>query len=151
MSVFFPVSKKGNTKECSDLPYQVLLISHASNVMFNICQARLQELPDSQDMFRKKGEEPDSKFPVLLRSQRKQRDSRKTSSSFIVYTKTFDCVYHNKLCRILREIRTLDHLTCVMKNLYASQEETVRTRHGATDMFQTEKKSTTRLLITLLI
>ena len=68
MSVFFPVSKKGNAKECSDLPYQVLLISHASNVMFNICQARLQELPDSQDMFRKKGEEPDSKFPVFLRS-----------------------------------------------------------------------------------
>ena len=69
MSVFIPVSKKGNAKECSDLPYQeVLLISHASNVMFNICQARLQELPDSQDVFRKKGEEPDSKLPVFLRS-----------------------------------------------------------------------------------
>ena len=132
--------------------HTVLLISKASNVMLNICQAKRQEISDAQAVFRKKGEEPESKLPMFLGSQRKQRDSRKTSSSFIVYTKAFDCVNHNKLCRLLREIRTLDHLTCVLRNLYASQEGTVGTRHGTTDMFQIENKSTTRLyIITLLI
>ena len=58
---------------------------------------------------------------------------------FIDYAKAFDCVDHNKLWKILKEIGIPDHLTCLLRNLYAGQEVTVRTRHGTTDWFQTEK------------
>jgi len=59
---------------------------------------------------------------------------------FIDYTKPFDCVDHNKLRKILKEMRIQDHLTCLLRNLYAGQEATVRTRHGRTDYFQTGKR-----------
>ena len=55
------------------------------------------------------------------------------------YTKAFDCVDHQKLWKILKEMGILDHLTCLLRNLYASLEVTVRTRHGTTDLFQIEK------------
>ena len=58
---------------------------------------------------------------------------------FIDYTKAFDCVHHNKLWKILQEIRTPDHLTCILRNLYAGQDATVRTGHGKTDWFQIGK------------
>ena len=58
---------------------------------------------------------------------------------FIDYTKTFDCVDHNKLWKILQEMGTPDHLTYLLRNLYAGQEATVRTRHGTTDWFQIRK------------
>ena len=58
---------------------------------------------------------------------------------FIDYAKVFDCVDHNKLGKILQEMRIPDHLTCLLKNLYAGQEATVRTGHGTTDWFQTGK------------
>ena len=59
---------------------------------------------------------------------------------FIDYVKAFDCVDHNKLRKILKEMGIPDHLTCLLKNLYAGQEETVRTRHGTTDWFQIGKE-----------
>ena len=59
---------------------------------------------------------------------------------FTDYTKAFDCVDHNKLWKILQEMAIPDHLTCFLRNLYASQEATVRTGHGTTDWFQEEKK-----------
>ena len=58
---------------------------------------------------------------------------------FIDYAKAFDCVDHNKLLKILKEMGTSDHLTCLLRNLYAGQEATVRTGHGTTDWFQREK------------
>ena len=63
---------------------------------------------------------------------------------FIDYAKAFDCVDHNKLCKILKEMGILDHLTYLLRNLYAGQEATVRTEQGTTDGFQTGK-STSRL------
>ena len=58
---------------------------------------------------------------------------------FVDYAKAFDCVYHNKLWKILKEIGIPDHLTCILRNLYAGQEATVRTEHGTTDSFQIGK------------
>ena len=58
---------------------------------------------------------------------------------FIVYAKAFDCVGHNKLWKIPKEMGIPDHLTCFLRNLYAGQETTVRTEHGTTDWFQTGK------------
>ena len=71
---------------------------------------------------------------------------------FLDYAKVFDCVDHNKLWKILKEMGMPDHLTCLLRNLYAGQEATVRTGHGTTDGFQIGKRSTSRLyIVTLLI
>ena len=87
-----------------------------------------------------KAEEPEIKLPTSTRSSKRQERSRKNIYfCFIDYAKAFDCVYHNKLQAILKEIRRPDHLTCLLRNLYAGQEATVRTGHGKTDWFQTGK------------
>src|SRR5574337_95559 len=87
-----------------------------------------------------KAEEPEIKLPTSVGSSKKQESSRKTSiSAFIDYAKAFDCVDHNKLWKILKEMRIPDHLTCVLRNLYAGQKATVRTGHGTTDWFQKKK------------
>ena len=87
-----------------------------------------------------KAEEPEIKLPTSTESQKKQESSRKTSiSTLLTITKAFDCVDHNKLWKILQEMGTPDHLTCLLRNLYAGQEATVRTEHGTTDCFQTGK------------
>ena len=84
-SVFIPIPKKGNAKECSSY-HTIAVISHASKVMLQILQARLeqyvnQELPDVQAGFRKGGEKPEIKLPTSTRSSKKQENSRKTSTS----------------------------------------------------------------------
>ena len=85
-----------------------------------------------------KAEEPEIKLPS---SSQKQESSRKTSTSaFIDYAKTFDCVDHSKLWKILKEMGIADYLTCLLRNLYAGQEATVRTGHGTTDWFQIGKE-----------
>ena len=72
-----------------------------------------------------KAEEPEIKFPTSTGSLKKQESSRKMSYfCFISYTKAFDCVDHNKLWKILKEMGIPDHLTCLLRNLYAGQEET---------------------------
>ena len=86
-----------------------------------------------------KAEEPDIKLPASAGSGKKQESSNKTSVCFIDYTKAFNCVDHNKLWKILKEMGIPDHLTCLLRNLHASQEETVRTGHGTTDWFQVGK------------
>ena len=87
-----------------------------------------------------KAEEPEIKLPTPIGSLKNQESSRKTSiSAFIDYAKTFDCVDHHKLWKILQEMGMSDHLTCLLRNLYAGQEATVRTGHGTTDWFQIEK------------
>ena len=84
-------------------------------------------------------EEPDIKLPTSVRSSKKQESSRKTSICFIDYAKAFNCVDHNKLWKIPQEMGIPYHLTCLLRNLYAGQEATVRTRHGTTDWFQIGK------------
>ena len=86
-----------------------------------------------------KAEEPEIKLPTSAGSSKKQESSRKTHFSFIDYAKAFDCVDHNKLRKILEENGIPDHLMCLLRNLYAGQEATVRTGHGTTDWFQIGK------------
>ena len=87
-----------------------------------------------------KAEEPEIKLPTSAGSLKKQESSRKNIYfCFIDYTKTFDCVDHNNLWSILKEMGIPDHLTCLLRNLYAGQEATVRTGHGTTDWFQIRK------------
>ena len=129
-SVFIPIPKKGNAKECSNY-HTIALISHASKVTLKVLQARLQqyvncELPDVQAGFRKGR----GTLPTSAGSLKKQESSRKTSICFIDYTKAFDCVNHHKLWKILQEMGIPDHLTCLLRNLYAGQEPTTTTGHG---------------------
>ena len=105
--------------------------------MLKILQVRLQqyvnhEVPDVQAEFRKvRGTRV--KLPTSGGSSKKQQSSRKISFCFIDYAKAFDDVDHSKLWKILKEMGIPDHLTCLLRNLYASQEATVRTGHKITD------------------
>ena len=80
-----------------------------------------------------KAEEPEIKLPTSAGSSKKQESSRKTSISVIDYAKALDCVGHNKLWKILKEMGIPDHLTCLLRNLYAGQEATVGNKQGTTD------------------
>ena len=87
-----------------------------------------------------KTKEPEIKLPTSVGSSQKQENSRKNIYfCFIDYTQAFDCVNHNKLWKILHEMGIADHLTCLLRNLYADQLATVRTGHG-TDWFQIGKE-----------
>ena len=92
-------------------------------------------------LYLEKAEEPEIKLPTSVGSSKKQENSRKKNIyfCFIDYAKAFDCVDHHQLWIILKEIGIPDHLTCLMRNLYAGQEATVRTGHGAIDWFQIRK------------
>ena len=135
---------KGNVKECSNY-HTIALISHASKVMLKILQARLQQYVNRENiqMFRlvlEKAEEPEIKLPTSAGSLKKQASSRKNIYfCFIDYAKVFDCVDHNKPGKILQGMRIPNHLTCLLRNLYAVQEVTVRTGHGTADWFQIGK------------
>ena len=131
---FIPIPKKGNAKECSN-DQTIALISHISKVMLKILQARLQqymncELPDVQAGFRK-GRGTRDQIASIHWIIDKAREFQKNISCFIDYAKAFDCVDHNKLWKILKEMGIPDQLTCLLRNLYAGQEATVRTGHGA--------------------
>ena len=123
-SGFIPVPKKGNAKECSNYR-TIALISHASKVMLKILQARLQqnvnrELPDVQAGF-KKGRGTRDQISNIRWIMEKAREFQKNIYfCFIDYAKAFDCVDHNKLWKILKEMGIPDHLTCLLRNLYAS-------------------------------
>ena len=82
-----------------------------------------------------KAEEPEIKLPTSAGSSKKQEFQKNIYFGFIDYAKAFDCVDHNKLLKILKEMGIPDHLTCLLRNLHAGQEATVRTRHGTTDCF----------------
>ena len=87
-----------------------------------------------------KAEEPEIKLPTSSGSLKKQESSRKTSiSALFDYAKAFDCVDHSKMWKILKEMGIPDHLTCLLRNLDACQEERARTGHRTKDWFQTEK------------
>ena len=99
-----------------------------------------------------KAEEPEIKLPTSVGSSKKQESSRKNIYfCFIDYAKAFDCVDHNKLWEILKEMAIPDHLTCLLRNLYAGQEATVRTGHGTMDWLQIGKEVCKVYIVTLLI
>ena len=111
--------------------------------MLKILQARLQqyvncELPDVQDGFRKDRGTRDQ-IANIHWIMEKAREFQKNIYFCIDYAKAFDCVDHNKLWKSLKEMGIPDHLTCLLRNLYAGQEATVRTGHGTTDWFQIGK------------
>ena len=87
----------------------------------------------------KKAEEPEIKLPTFVVSWRKSKLQKNIYFCFLDCAKTFDYVDHNKLWKILKEMGIPDHLTCLLRNLYAGQESTVRTGHGTRDLFQVEK------------
>ena len=128
--VFIPVQKKDNSKECSNY-HTIVLISHASKVMVKILQASLQqymnrELPDVQAGFRK-GRGTRNQIGNICWIIKKAREFHKNIYfCFIDYAKDFDCVDHNKLWKILRQMGIPGHLTCLLRNLYAGLEATVR-------------------------
>ena len=112
--------------------------------MLKILQARLQqymncELPDVQAGFRKGRGTRDQIANILWIMEKAREFQRNISFCFTDYAKAFDCVDHNKLWKILKELGISDYLTCLMRNLYACQEETVRIGHGTTDWFQIGK------------
>ena len=120
------------------------LISHASKVMVKILQARLQqyvnwELPDVQACFRK-GRGTRDQIANIRWITKKQERSRKTSISALLTTPKPPTVWITINWKILKEMGIPDHLTCLLRNLYAGQEATVRTGHGTTDWFQIAKE-----------
>ena len=130
-SIFIPIPKKGNAKECSNY-CTIELISHTNKVMLKILQERLQqymnrELPDVQAAFRK-GRRTIDQIANICWIIEKAREFQK-NMCLIDYAKAFDYVDHNKLWKILKEMGIPDHLTCLLRNLYAGQEATVRTGH----------------------
>ena len=80
-----------------------------------------------------KAEEPEIKLPASIGSSKKAREFQKNIFCFFDYVKDFDCVNHHKLWKILKEMGIPDHLICLLRNMYASQEATVRTGHGTTE------------------
>ena len=122
----------------------IALISHASKVMLKILHARLQqyanqEFPDVQTGFRKGRGIRDQIANIHWIIEKAKEFQKNTYLCFINYAKAFDCVDHDKLWKALREMGTPDHLTCLLRNLHAGQEVTVRTLCGATDWFKIKK------------
>ena len=127
-SVFIPTSKKSNARECSNY-YAIALISHASKVMLKILQARLHqyvncERPDVHIGFTK-GRNQELKLPTLAGSQKKQRNSRKPSASHSLTMLWPLTVWITTNCGKFLEMGISDHLTCLLRNLYAGQEVAV--------------------------
>ena len=125
--------KKDNAKECSNYR-TIALISHASKVMLKILQARLQqymncELPMVQAGFRKGRGTKDQIANICWIIEKAREFQESIYFCFIEYAKAFDCVDHNKLWKILKQMGIPDQLTCLLRNLYAGQEATVRTGH----------------------
>ena len=137
-SVFIPISKKGNAKECSSY-CTIARISHSSKLMLKILQARLQqymncELPDVQAGFGKDRGTRDQVVNICWVIEKARELQKNIYFCFIDYAKAFDCVD-----QILKEMGIPDYLTCLLRNPYAGQEATVRTGHGTIDWLQIRK------------
>ena len=141
------VSFHSNPKErqCKCSNYRTIaLMSHASKLMLKILQMRLQwyvnqELPDVQAGFRKGRGTRDQISNIHWIIEKAREFQKNIYFCFIDCAKAFDCVHHNILWKILKEMEIPDHLTCMLRNLYAGQEAIVRTRHGTMDWFQIGK------------
>ena len=137
--------KDCSTKGCSN--YQkIALILHASKVMLKILQERLQqyvnqELPDVQAGFQRGRGTRDQIANIcwIMKKAREHQKKKNIYFCFTDYAKAFDCEDHNKLWKIFREMGISDHLTCLLRNLYADQRTAVRTGHGTTDCFKIGK------------
>ena len=155
-SVFIPIPKKGKVKAYSNY-WTIAFISHTNKVMLTILQARLQqyvnwELPDVQAGLRKGRGTRDQIAKIFWITEKAREFQKKIYFCLIDYAKAFDCVDHNKLWKILQGMGIPDHLTCLLRSLYAGQEATVRTGHVRTYWFQIGKGVTSRLyIVTLLI
>ena len=141
-SVFIPVPKKGNAKECSNYR-TIALISHASKVMLKILQARLQQyvnhkIPDVQADFRKDRGTRDQMANICWIIE-KAREFQKKHLFLLYWLCQSLWLWITINWKILKEMGIPDHLTCLLRNLYASQEATIRTRHGITDWSQIGK------------
>ena len=128
--------------------HTIALHSHASKVMFKIFQARLQhyvnhQLPDVQAGFRKGRGTRDQIANIHWIMEKEREFQKNIYFCFTDYAKAFDCVDHNKLWKILQEVGIPDHLTCLLRNLYAGQEATVRTGHGTTNRLVPNRKRST--------
>ena len=128
---------------------------HSSH-MLKILQARLQQymnhgLPDVQAGFKKSRGTRDQIANICWIIENAREFQKNIYFCFIDYAKAFDCVHHNKLWKILQEMGIPDHLTCLLRNLYACQEATVRTGYGTTDWFQIGKGVCQGYIVTLLI
>ena len=124
--------------------------------MLKILQARLQqyverELPDVQAGFRQGRRTRDQIANIRWIMENAREFQQNIYFCFIDYAKAFDCVDHNKLWKILREMGIPDHLPCLLRNLYAGQEATGRTEHGTTDLLNLERNTSRLYIITLLI
>ena len=136
---FHSNSKERQYQKCSNY-CTIALISHDSKLMLQILQARLQhymnrELPDIQAGFRKGSGTRNQIVNIHWIIKRARQFQKNVYFCFIGYTKAFDCVDHNKLWKILKEMGIPEHLNCLLRNLYAGQEVTVTTGHGKTDWF----------------
>ena len=135
--IFHSSPKKGNAKECSNY-HTIALISHASKVMLKILQARLQQyvsrdVPNVQAGFGKDRGTRDQIVNIRWIIEKSREFQKIIYFCFIGYAKAFNYVDHNKLWNILQEMGIPGHLTCLLRNLYADQEATVRTGYGTTD------------------
>ena len=142
-SVFIPDPNKGNANECSNY-CTIAFISHTSKVVLKILQARLQqymnhEPPGIQAGFRKGRGTRDQIANIYCITEKAREFQKNIYYCLIDCAKAFDCVDHDKLWKILKEIGIPDHLTCLLRNLYAGQEARARTGHGTTDWFQIGK------------
>ena len=137
------IGKYPDAEECSNY-HTIVLISYSSKIMFKILQARLQyvnwELPDIQVGFRKGRGTRDQIANILCIIDKPRKFQKNIYFYLTDYAKAFDCVDHNKLWKILKEMGIPDHLTCLLRNLYAGQEATVRTGHGTTNWFKIGKR-----------
>ena len=135
--------KKGNAKDCPKY-CAIALISHASKVTLRILQTRLQhyvnqELSDVQVGFRKGRGNRDQMANIFWIIEKAREFQKNIYFCFIDFTKALDCVDHNKLRKILQDMGIRDHLTYLLRNLYAGQEATVRIGHGTMDWFKIGK------------
>ena len=140
-SVYISIPKKGNAKECSSY-HTIALLSYTSKVMLKILQTRFQqyvncEIPNVQAGFRKGSGTRDQIANICWIIKKARELQKPTYFCFTDYA--FDCVDHNKLWKILKEMGILDHLTFLLRNLYARQEATVRAGHGTSGQFQIGK------------
>ena len=142
-SVLIPIPRKGNAKECSNY-CTISLISHASKVMLYILQTRLQlfvnqEFPEVQVGFGKGRGTKDQIANIQWIIEKAKEFQKNNYFCFIDYAKTFDCVDHSILWKILKERRVPEHLTCLLRNLYAGQDATVGMGHGTMDCLRIGK------------
>ena len=141
-SVFVPIPKKGNAKECSNY-HTIALISYPARFCsksFKLCFSSVwTENFQMYNLDLEKAEEPEWNCQHMLDHRKSKGIPKNVYFCFINYAKTFDCMDHNKLWNILHEMGIPDHIICLLRNLYEGQEATVRTGQGTTDWFKIGK------------